>query len=41
MVKNYFLKVFAGIVPSGLLPSLQTVPEHRNPHQAMMRGLRI
>ncbi len=33
MVKNYFLKISAGIIPSRLLASCHTFPEQRNSFQ--------
>lgn len=41
MVKNYFLNVLADIAPLGLLASLHTIQEYRNPHPIVMTGLRI
>ncbi len=41
MVKNYFLHVFAGMVPLERLASLYPTQEYRNLQQAIITGLRI
>ncbi|SHK88875.1 hypothetical protein [Chryseobacterium contaminans] len=41
MVKNYFLHVLAGILPFGLLASLQTVQEHPRFRGIVIMDLRI